>query len=138
MSQNTNNMKENKPISQYEFNTPPEYFNQLNDVILNRLETEKKNTGKLFKIRLIQWSVAASVVLMIGVAFYGYNTQNTAPLVSINNIETSEIESYLETNEISEEDLIESLDISEFSLNEEIQYNEILEDVDDDLLYQYE
>ncbi len=131
-------MKENKPILQYEFNTPPEYFNQLNDVILNRLETEKNNTGKLFKIRLIQWSVAASVVLMIGVAFYGYNTQNTAPLVSINNIETSEIESYLETNEISEEDLIESLDISELSLNEEIQYNEILEDVEDDLLYQYE
>lgn len=138
MSQNTNNMKENKPISQYEFNTPPEYFNQLNDVILIRLETEKKNTDKLFKIRLIQWSVAASVVLMIGFAFYGYNTQNTAPLISINNIETSEIESYLETNEISEEDLIESLDISEFSLNEEIQYNDILEDVDDDLLYQYE
>lgn len=138
MSQNINNMKENKPILQYEFNTPPEYFNQLNDVILNRLETEKNNTGKLFKIRLIQWSVAASVVLMIGVAFYGYNTQNTAPLVSINNIETSEIESYLETNEISEEDLIESLDISELSLNEEIQYNEILEDVEDDLLYQYE
>ena len=138
MSQNTNNMKENKPISQFEFNTPPEYFNQLNDVILNRLETEKNKTGKLFKIRLIQWLVAATVVLMIGVGFYGYNTQNTAPLVSINNIETSEIESYLETNEISEEDLIESLNISELSLNEETQYNDILEDVDDDLLYQYE
>ena len=138
MSQNTNNMKENKPISQYEFNSPPEYFNQLNDVILNRIETENNNTGKLFKIRLIKWSVAASVILMIGVSFYGYNTQNEAPLVSINNIETSEIESYLETNEISEEDLIESLDISELSLNEEIQYNDILEDFDDDLLYEYE
>ena len=138
MNQNTNNMKEKKLISQFEFNTPPDYFNQLNDVILNRLETEKNNTVKLFKIKLIQWSVAASVVLMIGVAFYGYNTQNTDPLVSINNIETSEIESYLETNEISEEDLIESLDISELSLNEEIQYNDILDDIDDDLLYQYE
>ncbi len=138
MSQNTINMKENKPILKFEFNTTPEYFNQLNDVILNRLETENNNTSKLFKIRLIQWSVAASFVLMIGIAFYSYNSQNTAPLVSINNIETSEIESYLETNEISDEDLIESLDISELSLNEEIQYNYILEDVDDDLLYQYE
>jgi hypothetical protein len=131
-------MKENKPILKFEFNTTPEYFDQLNDVILNRLETENNNTGKLFKIRLIQWSVAASFFLMIGIAFYSYNSQNTAPLVSINNIETSEIESYLETNEISDEDLIESLDISELSLKEEIQYNYILEDVDDDLLYQYE
>jgi hypothetical protein len=135
MSQKSNIMIENKPILQNEFNTPTDYFNQLNDVILNRLENEKKSKGKL---RLLQWSVAASVILMIGVAFYSFNTQNTASSVSINNIEISEIESYLETNEISDEDLIELLNISELSINEEIQYNDILYDVDDDLLYQYE
>ena len=138
MSQNTNNMRENKPISKYEFNTPLEYFNHLNDEILNRIETEKKITGKQFKFRLLQWSVAASIFLMIGVAFYSFNNQNTGTSVNINNIETSDIESYLETNEISDEDLIESLNISELSISEEIQYNDILEDIDDDILYHYE
>jgi hypothetical protein len=133
-----NNHKMREPIPPFEFNTPPEYFNELNEVILNRINSENNNKSKKPNFRIIQWAVAASVILIIGVAFFNYNTQNTAPSISINELETSEIESYLETIELNDEDLLETLNITEISLNEEIQYNELLEDIDDELLYQYE
>jgi hypothetical protein len=129
-------MKENKPLTP--FNTPPDYFNQLNETVLQRIQYEREKSKKKFKIQLIQWSVAASVLLTIGLSVYNFNTQNTATTISFNTVETSEIESYLETYDISDEDLIETLDISELSLNEEIQYNELLDDIEDELLYQYE
>jgi len=105
---------------------------------LNRINSENNNKSKQPNFRIIQWAVAASVILIIGVVFFNYNTQNTATTISFNTIETSEIEFYLESNELNDEDLLETLNITEISLNEEIQYNELLEDIDDELLYQYE
>lgn len=79
------------------FNTPSEYFNNLEDSILAKINsTEQKPIKKLWVKEL--WffnSVAASLLLMLGIVFYNYTKTPQ--------LDKKYLESYLISNTTSDE-----------------------------------
>lgn len=129
-------MKDNKYPYKKEFETPPEYFNQLNDQIFTEINRIKKSEKKNFKLNIIKWSVAASVLVILSFVYLNLKRDNEVK-ISFNQLEYNEIETYFENHEINEDDLLETIPLEDLQITEDTLYNEIIDELDNDLLFQY-
>lgn len=90
------------------FKTPNLYFNSLEDVLLNKVTTTKKEVKiiglKQQVFKYIPFAVAASIILFIGLNSFGFNVKKS---ISFDDIADTELENWVfnNTSLISQNDL---------------------------------
>lgn len=93
-----------KPYKGKDFKVPEGYFNTLENRVIDQLYTKKK--FKVYVNRVI--AIAASVVIVVGIGILSYqsNIKNTET-ISFNNLDSTDIASFQNTVEFSDEDIEE-------------------------------
>lgn len=105
------------------FTTPPDYFEEFPQQILDKIKETPIKETKVFSLNRIIYAAAAILVLAVSLPFFMQNSSN-----SLEQIDTNTLENYLSyQSNVSQYDLINLMDVNEL---EAIQSNLALENRD--------
>ncbi len=112
---------ENHPKIKSGFEAPANYFDNLSNEVMSKIDSQEPKKGRVFSLKRIGLAVAAILILALGIPFFMNNSTFTNE-----SLDTIALENYLAYQSgVSSYDLINLMDVSELDA---IQVNLALED----------